>query len=459
MKQFFGYTRVSTVKQGERGSSLQEQRSAIETYARRYNLTISQWFEEKETAAKRGRQFFSRMLAALEAGKADGVIMHKIDRSARNLRDWSDLGELIDRGVAVHFAHESVDLNSRGGRLSADIQAVVAADYIRNLRDEVRKGFYGRLKQGLYPLPAPRGCLDRGRGQPKEIDPILGPFVRAAFELYATGTYTLATLAEELYHRGLRTRSGKQIPRPSLSDLLNNPFYIGVIEIRRTGQVFQGIHKPLVSKALFDRVQAVLDGRAAHHGLRHTFFFQRLLRCQHCGYRLSAEHQKGHTYYRCQKKDCPTTCLREDAVEHAVIASLQALSLDEEECESLRILAFSLRAEWATRREEERNSVELNLRKAGPRFDRLTDAFLDGALDRETFENRKRALILERTELRERSEYLASNDQSLPSKLANFLELAKTASLSYQSGNLYEKRDLVKSVTSNLEVDRKKRCH
>jgi len=34
--------------------------------------------------------------------------MHKIDRSARNLRDWSDLGELIDRGIAVHFAHESV---------------------------------------------------------------------------------------------------------------------------------------------------------------------------------------------------------------------------------------------------------------------------------------------------------------------------------------------------------------
>ena len=402
MTQFFAYTRVSTVKQGERGSSLQEQRSAIETYARRHDLAISQWFEEKETAAKRGRQFFSRMLAALEAGEADGVIMHKIDRSARNLRDWSDLGELIDRGIAVHFAHESVDLNSRGGRLSADIQAVVAADYIRNLRDEVRKGFYGRLKQGLYPLPAPRGYLDRGRGQPKEIDPIAGPLVRAAFELYASGSYNLDTLAKELYRRGLRTRSGKPIPRASLSDLLNNTFYIGLIEIRRTGQLFQGIHKPLVSKALFDRVQAVLDGRAAHHGLRHAFLFQRLIRCQHCGYRLVAERQKGHTYYRCQTKECPTTCLREEAIEQAVITELEALSLHDDECESLRILALSLRAEWATRREEERNSVELNVGKADARLDRLTDAFLDGAIDRESFENRKRALILERKELRER---------------------------------------------------------
>ena len=72
-----------------------------------------------------------------------------------DIKDWANLGELIDGGVEVHFANESIDINSRGGRLYADIQAVVAADYIRNLRDEVKKGLYGRLKQGLYPMPAP----------------------------------------------------------------------------------------------------------------------------------------------------------------------------------------------------------------------------------------------------------------------------------------------------------------
>ena len=88
-------------------------------------------------------------------------IIHKIDRSARNLKDWSDLGEMIDSGIQVHFVNESLDLHSRGGRLSADIQAVVAADYIRNLREETRKGFYGRIKQGVYPLPAPLGYPTR----------------------------------------------------------------------------------------------------------------------------------------------------------------------------------------------------------------------------------------------------------------------------------------------------------
>ena len=187
-KPFFGYIRVSTAKQGEKGVSLQEQRSAIENYAARYGLSVTKWFEERESAAKRGRPVFANMMHELRRSKAQGVIIHKIDRGARNLKDWADLGELIDSGVEVHFANESLDLNTRGGRLSADIQAVVAADYIRNLREETRKGFYGRLKQGIYPLPAPIGYLDRGKGKPKDVDPLCYARTHLAIARYRKNT-------------------------------------------------------------------------------------------------------------------------------------------------------------------------------------------------------------------------------------------------------------------------------
>src|SRR5437762_2011537 len=55
MKDFYGYVRVSTAKQGEKGVSLQEQRGAIERHAQRNGLKISEWFEERETAAKQTR--------------------------------------------------------------------------------------------------------------------------------------------------------------------------------------------------------------------------------------------------------------------------------------------------------------------------------------------------------------------------------------------------------------------
>lgn len=173
----------------------------------------------------------------------------------------SVIGELSDQGIEVHFVTESLDLQSRGGRLSADIQAVVAADYIRNLREETRKGFYGRLKQGLYPLRAPIGYLDQGKGKPKTIDPIMGPMVRKAFELYGTGRYSLETLGEELHRFGLRNRNGNEVSRNGFSTLLNNSFYIGLMPIQKTGENFVGIHEPIINKTLFDRVQAVLAGK------------------------------------------------------------------------------------------------------------------------------------------------------------------------------------------------------
>ena len=114
MKQCFGYVRVSTVKQGE-GVSLEAQQEAIERFAEQNDITITKWFEEKQTAAKAGRPVFSAMVKALRQHKAAGVIIHKIDRSARNFRDWARIGELSDAGIDVHFASESLDFRSRGG--------------------------------------------------------------------------------------------------------------------------------------------------------------------------------------------------------------------------------------------------------------------------------------------------------------------------------------------------------
>lgn len=210
MKRCFGYVRVSTVKQGD-GVSLVAQREAISAFAIRHNIEIVQWFEEKETAAKRGRPIFDQMVKQLRRGKADGLVVHKIDRSARNFTDWAKIGDLADAGIDIHFANESLDFHSRGGRLTADIQAVIAADYIRNLREETIKGINGRLKQGLTPFAAPIGYLNNGGGKPKTPDPERAPFIRRAFELYASGHHSQKSLQRELAAQGLRTKAGRPL--------------------------------------------------------------------------------------------------------------------------------------------------------------------------------------------------------------------------------------------------------
>ena len=141
-KSYLAYTRVSTQRQGTQGVSLSEQRAAIERYAVRNNLHITAWHEETATASKRTRPVFRAVLAELQRSKGTvGLIMHKVDRGARNLRDWADIGEAIDSGIDVRFAHENLDLWTRGGRLTADIQAVIAADYIRNRCSKLSAAF------------------------------------------------------------------------------------------------------------------------------------------------------------------------------------------------------------------------------------------------------------------------------------------------------------------------------
>jgi len=452
-KCYFGYIRVSTAKHGERGVSLQEQQSAIGQYAQRYGLNIAQWFEERESAAKRGRPIFTQLMRALRKGTARGVIIHKIDRGARNLKDWADLGELIDSGVEVHFANESLDLNTRGGRLSADIQAVVAADYIRNLREETRKGFYGRLKQGFYPLPAPLGYLDRGKAKIKEPDPAAAPIVSKAFELYSSRKYSLHRLLAEVTRLGLRNRQARPLSLTGLSTVLNNPFYMGLIRVRRTGELFPGAHRPLISKSLFDRVQLILKGKTVDRMVRHNFTFRRLVRCAGCGRSLIGELQKGHIYYRCQTRECDTKTVREEAVDAAVARVITLLVLDPDELKYIGAWMEEAHLHQEdVLREEELQRSKLRLDAVRSRLNRLTDAFLDGVLDKPLFEERKNAFILEEKEVRETIQVLESGNSNVLGHLENFLELIKDAPFTYKNANPDEKRELVRSLVSNLKV-------
>jgi site-specific DNA recombinase len=451
MKNVFAYVRVSTQKQGTQGSSLQEQRASISAYAERYNLSIAQWFEEMETAAKRGRPQFRQMIQGLDKGVACGVVIHKIDRSARNLRDWADLGDLIDRGVEVHFAHESLDLHSRGGRLSADIQAVVAADFIRNLRQEVKKGFYGRLKQGFYPLQAPTGYRDMGKAKAKEIDPVQGPLVRQAFELYASGEFSFDRLREEMHRRGLRGRNNCLVSRNTFTAIFNNPFYLGLMHIKSTGETFQGLHAPLIGKTLFDRVQLELRGNRPVAGpYKNDFLFRGMIVCDHCGQHLTGERQKKrYIYYRCHNRKCETVCINERAIDDAVAGMFECLQLKPDELRDLRDIVDVLRGSDTGEKTTQEGALKLQLAKCDERISRLTDTLIDAVIDKEVYDLKKTQYLKDRIALIEQLEAVTDKPSRVDKMLKNF-ELANTAYIQYKNGIDVERRDLIRSTISNF---------
>lgn len=459
-KKYFSYIRVSTVRQGQTGTSLTEQRSAIERHAQRWNLKIVREFEEQETAAKMGRPIFRSMLKELRQGRAAGVLMHKIDRSARNLKDWAELGELIDKGVEVHFANENLDLYTRGGRLSADIQAVVAADYIRNLREEVKKGFYGRLKQGLYPMPAPIGYLDGGPGKIKEIDPIRGPFIRKAFELYATGEYGLKALTEIMKKMGLRGKEEKPVSLTTLARTLHNPFYTGIIRLKKTGELYPAQHQPLISSKLFHKVQDVLSGKAITRSNKvwhdEVFLFRKLLTCDSCKYRLVGEKQKTYIYYRCHTVGCPQKTIRDELIENSFIEILQSLKFTNAENEEFKEWIESRQSDIAFNIESEKKALELQLSQIHTRLSRLTDALVDGLIEERLFLQKKNNLVEVENELKTKLIKIETSEPEALRKTEKFIELVNSACLSYQMANFQNKRHLIRSATSNFFISNKK---
>lgn len=448
MKTCFGYVRVSTVKQGD-GVSLEAQRDAILAFASRNNLAVQQWFEEKETAAKRGRPIFNKMISELKRRKADGVVFHKIDRSARNFADWARIGDLAEAGIDVHFATESLDFRSRGGRLAADIQAVVAADYIRNLRDESIKGQIGRLKQGLYPYSAPVGYRNEGAGKPKSVDPIMGPLVRQLFELYASGEHSCESLQRVMAVRGLRNFYGRAVSHTGVENILKNPFYAGIILIRKTGQTYPGIHQPIVTKKLFDQAEDVRLGRRHKVKVTHEYLFRGLFQCGRCHRAMIGERQKGHVYYRCHAKLCPTKTVREEVIEKAVREHLSDTQLTDDQVHKLRDRLHSWLRDGSSQAASEQAVSEIA--SLDERMSRLTDKFVDDLIDRDTYTQKREQLLSERARLME----VQSSQRDWTwhvQKVTELLEHAKNLCFGYEIANHDEKRAIIRFASSNRFV-------
>lgn len=445
MKSCFGYVRVSTLKQGD-GVSLDAQKEAILEYSRRKGLVISKWWEERETAAKQGRPVFNQMIQRLNGGEARGLVIHKIDRSARNYHDWAMISDLADTGVEFHIATESFDFNTYGGRMAADFMAVVAANYIRNLKAEVRKGQLGQLRAGLLPWAAPVGYQNNGAAQLKTPDPIMGPKVRQAFELYASGTFSIRGLVQEMKKRGLLSTSGRPLHKTGVEKMLNNPFYCGVIRVQKTGETFKGAHQPLITAELFQRVQEVKSGKKVKRQTRRNHLYRGLFTCKHCRRSLIGELHKGRVYYRCQLTGCGTRSVREDAVTASVKRLLVQLSLEPKDHaligERLPALVES--------QTNEAEVAALSLRKdqTASRLDRLTDMHLDGLIDREGYQAKKEALLVEQRQIVDQLQ-AASSRALTEDDLRRFLELTTNLATLYDSATKQEKRRIVEWATLN----------
>jgi site-specific DNA recombinase len=257
----------------------------------------------------------------------------------------------------IQSTQERID-NTPNGRMIYSITAAVNANRIRQDAEKVKGGLARKFMEGGHMGPAPIGyCNDRMLLPGREVrvvtvDPERADLVRDAFELYATGNFTLSTLTDILEVKGLRRRATPKKPerpmsRGSAYNMLRDDFYIGVVTFK--GEKRAGIHEPLIEETTFERVQQVLGSHRAggNRSRKHDhFLIGEIFICDRCGCRLGYGRHRSKTgnvyeYFSCLSRvrddgPCGARYLQVDVVEAAVDAYHGTILYSEEQQERLR---------------------------------------------------------------------------------------------------------------------------
>jgi site-specific DNA recombinase len=391
------YCRVSSKEQEETGFSLPAQEKLLKEYAIRKDFEVVKIFSISESASgAKQRKVFTDMLAYVCKHNVHNILVEKVDRMTRNMRDAVEVNDWLEENAErkIHFVKQNlvIHLHSKSDeKFRWDIEIVLAKKYISNLSEEVKKGQNEKIAQGWYPNEPKLGYMSTGeKGHKTHIfDPDRAPAVKRMFEMYATGRYSQLRLLKEINNAGFRTRSGKKLVKSRLSDMLVDPFYIG--KFIWQGQTYNGKHQPLISEEIFNTVQKILRNHTAPKYKTHFHTFRGLVYDKECGGMVTWETKKGIVYGHCSGyRPCSKKrWVKEKELEVLALDRLSDLQfMNTRIVDWLRLALKESGKDMSEYHEATIKDLNQQYERVQQRMERLYDDKLDGKVD-EGFYQRK----------------------------------------------------------------------
>jgi len=422
----------------------------------------------------RKRPVFKQLLDDAAKGEFDAVVVHTLDRWARNqLVLLESQALLANNQVTLVSITEGIDWSTPEGRMVGRSVGNYGEFFSDVLAVHVEKGVNDRVAEGLHLGTIPFGyesCWIKVGGERRcicnpehpggvHIHSGEGPAVQELFRRYATGHSTCPMLASWLNGEGFRTRNTKKLPDgegdllagprlftlASVRGILHNGFYTG--QVKHKGELLPGVHEPLVSTSLFDTVQTYL---AKNSGRSKTlkpqpereYLLKGLIRCGHCGLPMWAQtYNSGNRYYReyrgsrgvgyCVDRSSSLPCHVPDGQMGRIIESI----LLPKSWMNLVLAQIQL-ADEVKRVERERKRVQERMR-------RLREVYLEGDLPREQYTDRKRILDNQLASL-------VIPDVDAAKEAGKLLEQLPTL---WEEADLSERRKLLTAMLDAVYVD------
>jgi DNA invertase Pin-like site-specific DNA recombinase len=430
------YTRKSTTMGLEQDfNSLDAQHEACAAYIRRqpgWTLVEKTYADGGFTGANIERPAFQRLLADVEAGYIDVVVVYKVDRLSRSLLDFAKVMERFNAGGASFVSvTQNFSTADAMGRLTLNMLMSFAEFEREMIAERTRDKIAMSRRKGKWtggPVPFGYSAKDKRL----VVNEVEASIVREAFALFLQHRRIFA-VATALNERGLLPRGSAARPakhglrwtKDSMARLLRSPIYAGQMMYGK--ELYPGEHPRLVDDATFRRAQRILEGAERElrfGGLNPEYVLRGLLRCASCGDPMtpaSTRKGKGHwRYYRCSGRDkhgkavCQAKPLPAGAIEAFVVDKIAEATQDGS-------LAAEVKTLLDARIEKKRSDIaELRGKLPG----RVADAAANAARYSEDllkFEGRARELIEKK--LRAEADRLAAAERQLAETERDLLDL------------------------------------
>ena len=462
------YLRVSTRDQARRGGgddegfSIPAQREANRRKAASMGAMIIKEFVDRGASARSAnRPELQRMLEYLEDHDVDFVIVHKVDRLARNRADDVEIMKALEAShVRLVSTTESID-QTPSGILLHGIMSSIAEFYSRNLAAEVAKGMSQKVRAGGTVGRVPLGYRNHRTvdSEGREIRTVIidadrAPLVREAFALYASGDWTVVSLADHLAGRGLTTTPSPRLPSKPITEghlhkILNNPYYKGLTKYQ--GVHYPGRHEPLVDEVTWQRVQDVLATHLNGERTRkHPHFLKSTVYCGQCGERLMVQNSRSKTglvypYFYCTGRHAKrTVCTQRSVliyeVEKKIEEHYRRIQLDP----SLRAgIEELVRDEFRTaqsRMEGVRADLKREKDKLERQREKLMEAHYAGAIPVELLGREQERISRSLRDVETRLSATLSEFETIEGNLGKALDLAADCGAAYQQAPDHIKR-------------------
>lgn len=454
------YARKSTDVEDKQVRSIEDQLAELRDFAKRERLKVVSELVEKRSAKIPGRPIFGDMVKRIERDGSIGILAWHPDRLARNSVDGGRIIYLVDTGriVAMRFPTFWFEPTPQG-KFMLNIAFGQSKYYVDSLAENTRRGLLQKAKRGEYPGFAPIGYLNNPRKKSVVIDPEKAKIVQELFEQFAVGDMRLEDGANLLKERGVVSKGGKIYHLSRVSFVLTNPFYCGMFKYAK--ELFEGKHKPIVSKALFDRVQDVVHERwkPRKSPKNNPLPFCGLLHCATCGCGVTGDekwkYQKNgnvhhYIYYHCIKRSrfikCPEPGIRSEKLDRQLSGMLRRFSLKENWTKKLMVLLDTDRKETVESYLTFCQALRTRINILNEKLKILLDSHLDHAIDRDTYTKKKAQLLLDKKTLDEKLAIVKKNRNEWTASAEQWMKEAENLPAIANGTDLFLKKVAAKKI-------------